>query len=168
MAKAKRTTKRETALKNDTLEGGRDRASLPRPTATAARRRRPTSKPTEAGKPAERRVTAREQRAGATPATGRGSKGGTAAKQRALREDKREAPSEVVTDAAPTNLNADRNDKKSKGKSTHSIEAHAPGTRPSRKSSRRGANHIKPDAQQRRQVTRAARSPERRHAERSG
>jgi len=62
------------------------------------------------------------------------------------------------------NHKADKNDKKSKGKSTHELEAHAPGTRPSRKSRRGGANHIKPDSQQRRQTMRSVRSPKSRHA----
>jgi len=74
---------------------------------------------------------------------------------------------EVDTDAVPKNAKADKNDKKSKGKSTHRLEAQAPGKRPSRKSTRRGANHIKPDAQQRRQTMRAVRSPKSRHAMRS-
>jgi transposase-like protein len=83
------------------------------------------------------------------------------------REDKRESPNDVVTDAAPKNLSADKDSKKNKGKFTHELEAQAPGARPSRKSSRGGANHIKPDSQQHRQRTRDVRSAKNRHAMRS-
>jgi hypothetical protein len=152
--KAMMKARTETARQKDTIEGGHDRMTLPRPTATAARRRRPTSKPAEVETPAERRRAA-------------GGRKRTLAKTTAPREDKRDSPSETVTDAVPKNLKADKNDKKSKGKSTHELEAQPPGTRPSRKSSRGGANHIKPDAQQRRQTMRAVRSPKNRHAMRS-
>src|SRR5437764_170929 len=125
----------ETAREKDTLEGGRDRATLPRPTATAARRRRPTSKAVVVETTEERRraAVARD----AKKKTGRGSKQKLLAKPH--REDRRDSPSEVDTDAAPKNRKADKNDKKNKGKSTHELEAQAPGTRPSRKSRRGGA-----------------------------
>ncbi len=146
---------RRTARQKETLDSGRDRATLPRPTATAERRRRPTSKRIEVETPAERRPS--------KGAIGRGSKRALAEKARTRPEDKRESYADVVTGAAPKNVKADKNDKRSKGKSTHELEAHAPGKRPSRKSTRRGANHIKPDAQQRRQRMRDVRSPENRH-----
>jgi len=161
MAKATKRTARE----KDTLDSGRDRATLPRATVTAQRRRRPTSKAIEVETPAEKRQAAASARRKA--ATGRGSKRALAAKARGRAEDKRESLADVVTDAVPKNAKADKNDKRSKGKSTHDLEARAPGKRPSRKSTRRGANHIKPDAQQRRQTMRAVRSPKSRHASRS-
>lgn len=160
-------TAKRTARAKDTVEGGHDRPTLPRPTATAARRRRPTSKATEVETPAERRRAAASSRAKSKSKTGRRSKRGLEAKRSARREDKRESPSEMVTDAEPKNLKADKNDKKSKGKSTHELEAQSPGKRPSRKSSRGGANHIKPDSQQRRQTMRAVRSAKNRHGMRS-
>lgn len=74
----------------------------------------------------------------------------------------------MVTDAKPRNLNAaDKDSKKNKGKATHALEATQPGKRPSRKSTRGGANHIKADSQQARAVTRAHRSPQARHASRA-
>jgi hypothetical protein len=73
------------------------------------------------------------------------------------------------TNGRPKNLKkADKDDKTNKGKSTRELEASNPEKRPSRKSTRGGANHIKPDSQQRRQTTRKVRSPENRHAMRSG
>jgi hypothetical protein len=104
----------------------------------------------------------------AKAATGRGSKRGLAAKPSLLKEDKREDPNEIETNARAKNVKADTNDKKSKGKSTHELEASNPSKRPSRKSRRGGANHIKPDSQQRRQTMRAVRSPKNRHAMRGG
>jgi hypothetical protein len=135
-------------------------------TATEARRHRPSSKQRPVETPSERQRRSEARRA--KTSTGRGSKKNVGAKPSTGREDKRESPEEVVTDAAPKNLKADKNDKKSKGKSTHELEASKPGKRPSRKSRRGGANHIKPDSQQRRQTTRAVRSPKNRHAMRSG
>jgi hypothetical protein len=135
---------------------------IPRPTATAARRRRPTSKETEVATPAERRRAATARRT--KTAIRNRSRHGVAAAQSVPHEDKRESPAELGSDVASNNSKVDRNDKKSKGKSTHDLEVQAPGTRPSRKSTRRGANHIKPEAQKHRQTTRAVRSPKRRHA----
>lgn len=77
------------------------------------------------------------------------------------REDKREAPIEMETNARPKNVHAD-------GTGTRGLEASNPDKRPSRKSTRGGANRVKPDTQQRRQATRATRSPEARHAARAG
>jgi hypothetical protein len=129
---------------------------LPRNTPTAARRRRPSSKP-----PAPSRA--------ATPAAGPGGgKTKFAQKPSTRREDKRASPDEVVTKARPKNLKADKNDAKTKGKATHELEAGNPAKRPSRKSRRGGANRVKPDSQQRQQTVRALRSPKHRHAMRSG
>jgi len=77
------------------------------------------------------------------------------------REDKREAPVEMETNARSMNVHAD-------GSGTHTLEASNPLKRPSRKSTRGGANRVKPDSQQQRQTTRALRSPESRHASRAG
>ena len=157
---------KRTAKETDTLDGGRDRATLPVATPTAARRRRPTTKA------AENEISSARTRAAASKhakaATGRASKRPLDAKTGARREDKRESPKEMVTDAKPKNLKADKNDKKSKGKSTYELESRPPGKRPSRKSTRGGANHAKPDSQLRRQTTRAVRSPKNRHAMRGG
>jgi hypothetical protein len=82
-------------------------------------------------------------------------------KPRMLREDKREAPQEMETNARAKNRHAD-------GTGTRGLEASNPSKRPSRKSTRGGANRVKPDSQQRRQQTRALRSPESRHSSRAG
>jgi hypothetical protein len=136
-------------------------------TATSARRHRPSTKAAEVETPSERRRRAASARRKATT-TGRGSKKALLEKSSAGHEDKRESPAEMTTDAKPRNVKADKNDKRSKGKSTHELESARPGKRPSRKSSRRGANHIKPDAQQHRQATREVRSAKNRHAMRGG
>lgn len=132
-------------------------------TPTAGRRHRPSTK-------GRNIVTASERRAQAllTRSNQRKAKLAIKAKMRVLSEDKREPPDEMVTTAKPKNLGAERDNKKRKGKSTHALETQAPGKRPSRKSTRRGANHVKPDSQQRRRATRAARSPQNRHATASG
>ncbi len=129
-------------------------------TPTEGRRRRPSSKKKPVLKP--------EERSEKSSVTGRGSKRGLKSKIAVRKEDKREDPNQMVTSASPHNLGAERDNKKRKGKATHALEASAPSKRPSRKSTRRGANHIKPDAQQRRQVTRAVRSPKSRHGMASG
>lgn len=137
----------------------------PPATATAARRRRPSSKDPFVETIPERR--AREARA-ARKESAQAAKRSLLAKTAARREDKRESPNDFDTNASPRNLKAEKNDKRSKGKATHQLESSNPGKRPSRKSSRGGANHIKPDSQQRRQVTRAVRSAKNRSAMRSG
>lgn len=114
-------------------------------TATEGRRRRPSThekKPIVAVKPAAAKLK-------------------TAAAPKLRREDKREAPKEMETNARAKNVHAD-------GSGTHSLEASNPSKRPSRKSTRGGANRVKPDSQQQRQTTRALRSPESRHASRAG
>lgn len=60
----------------------------------------------------------------------------------------------------------DSND--TKGKATHELEASNPAKRPSRKSTRGGANHAKPDSQLKRRQTRAVRSPQARSQSRAG
>jgi hypothetical protein len=130
-------------------------------TTTMGRRRRPSTKARAVESPSERRAKAARERSRAT--TGRGSKKERERRVGARTEDKREAPDEMVTTAEPMNYGAERDNKKRKGKATHALEARTPGKRPSRKSTRRAANHIKRDSQQRRQTTRAARSPKRRH-----
>jgi len=112
-------------------------------TATEGRRRRPSS---HEKKPA----VAAKAKAVLKPAA-----------PKLRREDKREAPVEMETNARPMNVHAD-------GSGTHSLEASNPLKRPSRKSTRGGANRVKPDSQQQRQTTRALRSPESRHASRAG
>lgn len=137
----------------------------PPATATAARRRRPSSKDPFVETLPEKR--AREARA-ARKASVQAAKRSLLGKTTARREDKRENPKDFDTNASPRNLKAEKSDKKSKGKATHQLEASNPGKRPSRKSSRGGANHIKPDSQQRRQVTRSVRSAKNRSSMRSG
>jgi hypothetical protein len=58
--------------------------------------------------------------------------------------------------------------KDQKGKATHELEASNPAKRPSRKSTRGGANHAKPDSQLKRRQTRAVRSPQARSQSRAG
>ena len=113
-------------------------------TATEGRRRRPS---THEKKPV---VAKAKTKAALKPAV-----------PKLRREDKREAPKEMETNARPMNVHAD-------GSGTHSLEASNPSKRPSRKSTRGGANRVKPDSQQQRQTTRALRSPESRHASRAG
>ncbi|MBX3230797.1 MAG: hypothetical protein KIT84_01160 [Labilithrix sp.] len=136
-------------------------------TATGARRHRPSSKADGESRDAQRKRAKLQRRV--TAATTRGAKGDVEANRRGpIAEDRREAPEEMVTKAKPKNLkSADKDDKKSKGKSTRALEATAPGTRPSRKSTRRAANHIKADSQQARATKRGVRSPKSRHAMRA-
>lgn len=112
-------------------------------TATEGRRHRPA---TRAKKPAPVKVVAKAVKA---------------APLKLRREDKREAPIEMETNARAKNVHAD-------GSGSRGLEASNPDKRPSRKSTRGGANRAKPDTQQRRQATRATRSPEARHAARAG
>lgn len=136
-------------------------------TTTGARRHRPSTKTNGESTTATRKRSKLEQRAMAS--TRRGAKGDVTAKRAGpTQEDRREAPQDMVTAAKPRNLNsADKDDKKSKGKATHALEATQPGKRPSRKSTRRGANHVKADSQQARAKTRSTRSPKSRHAARA-
>lgn len=112
-------------------------------TATEGRRHRPATRAKKAAAPAKVVKSVK------------------AAAPKLRREDKREAPVEMETNARAKNVHAD-------GTGTRGLEASNPEKRPSRKSTRGGANRVKPDAQQRRQATRATRSPEARHAARAG
>lgn len=136
-------------------------------TATGARRHRPSTRSSGESREAQRKRAKLERRA--AQATRRGAKGDVEASRGDLpNEDRREHPADMVTDARPRNLkSAERDDKKSKGKSTHALEATQPGKRPTRKSTRRGANHIKADSQQARATKRGVRSPKSRHAMRA-
>lgn len=122
-------------------------------TSTEARRHRPSTK--------KQTKASAAPKAAASPARKRRS---LRRKRRVAAEDKRESTAEVVTDARPRNLKADSNSRKDKGSATRALEATTPGDRPSRKSTRRGANGAKPDSQQRRQVMRKVRSPKSRHS----
>lgn len=136
-------------------------------TATSRRRHRPSTKEQEP------EVEAKTEKRGSRKVTAKTAKPATAkrtAKEKPTtrREDKREAPEEMETKARPKNLSGDTNDKKNKGQSTYRLESTEPGKRPSRKSTRGGANHAKPDSQQRRQTTRAVRSAKARKDMRGG
>jgi len=92
-----------------------------------------------------------------TPEASTAVRGGAKRKAGTVKEDKR----------TPTTNKADeKNIRKDHDKATHELEASE--GRPSRVSTRRGANRIKPDSQLRRRATRAARSPKNRHAMRGG
>lgn len=58
--------------------------------------------------------------------------------------------------------------KNKKGKATHELESSNPEKRPSRKSTRGGANHAKADSQLKNRQTRAVRSPKARSSSRAG
>lgn len=142
-------------------------------TATAGRRHRPSTKAVAPNDASDRqkkpgRATGRMKSRGTGGGPGRGSKRGLKSQVGVRVEDKREDPDEMSTDAAPKNLIAERDDKARKGKSTHALESTSKAARPSRKSTRRAANHMKRDSQQRRQQTREVRSPKARHASASG
>lgn len=49
-------------------------------------------------------------------------------------------------------------------KASYALETHVPGTRPTRKSTRKSANRSKPDSNLARRATRRSRSPDARHA----
>lgn len=74
--------------------------------------------------------------------------------------------------ARPRNAAKDRSrpgdTKDMKGKATYELESSNPAKRPSRKSSRGGANRAKPDSQLKRRQTRAVRSPSARSQSRAG
>lgn len=59
---------------------------------------------------------------------------------------------------------AQKNLRKDHDKATYELESTDAAARPSRKSTRRGANRVKPDSQLKRRHTRAIRSPQSRHA----
>ena len=121
-------------------------------TATEARRHRPSTKGTSMASKTSRSAKAARPVRKAAP------------KRVVLAEDKRESTDEVETDARPKNLTKDGDGRKAKGRAVHALEARSPDQRPSRKSTRRGANGIKPDTQMRRETTRRTRSAKARHA----
>lgn len=162
MASKKTTAKRRTKQPDSVAD---TEGTLPA-TSTAGRRHRPSTKARPVETPTERR-TRMGSRASRVK-TGRGSKQALKKVASARREDKREDPKEMVSDAGPKNLKADKKGVKSKGKSTHELESQSGSAKPSRKSRRGGANRIKPDSQLRRRATRAVRSPESRHEMRGG
>jgi hypothetical protein len=128
------------------------RETNPPRTATEARRHRPSTKTASTAKKNSRTAKA------ARPARK------VAPKQVVLAEDKRESTDEVVTDARPKNLTKGGAGRKAKGRAVHALEARSPEKRPSRKSTRRGANGAKPDVGKRREALRRVRSPKARHA----
>lgn len=79
---------------------------------------------------------------------------------------------EATMDSAPNGEAAERatakNLKIDHGHATHAVEGSAEGTRPSRKSTRRGANRVKPDAAQHQKAVENTRSPSHRHGMRGG
>lgn len=80
---------------------------------------------------------------------------------------KRVQPKAQPRNAKKDNVGAGQS-KDTKGKATHELEASNPSKRPSRKSTRGGANHAKPDSQLKRRQTRAIRSPQARSQSRAG
>ena len=122
--------------------------SEPRNATEARRHRASTKKKTTAANVSARPVTAKRK----------------ATTRRVRAEDKRESTSEVDTDAVARNLDRDTGSRKLKGHATHALESTAPGKRPTRKSTRKGANGIKPDSQQHNRAVRKTRSAKSRHA----
>jgi hypothetical protein len=86
------------------------------------------------------------------------TRGGPKRKAGTMKEDKRMSRKD---EASEKNLRKDHD------KASYELEATGTG-RPTRKSTRRGANRVKPDSQLRRRQTRKVRSPESRHAMRGG
>jgi hypothetical protein len=128
-----------------------DETNPPR-TATEGRRHRPSTKS------ASRTNKARSN------AKAKGPARKAARKRVVVAEDKRESTEQLLTDARPKNLSNDKGARKAKGRAVHALEARSPNQRPSRKSTRRAANGLKRDGQQRREATRRARSAKARHA----
>jgi hypothetical protein len=86
------------------------------------------------------------------------TRGGAKSKAGTMKEDKRMSRAD---EADEKNLRKDHD------KATVELEASRT-DRPSRKSTRRGANRMKPDSQLKRRQTRKVRSPQSRHAMRGG
>lgn len=97
----------------------------------------------------------RERRRSSEGATA--TRGGPKGKAGTVKEDKRMSNAD---EAEQKNLRKDHD------KASYELEASR--GRPSRKSTRRGANRVKPDSQLRRRQTRAVRSPKARQAMRGG
>ena len=85
-------------------------------------------------------------------------RGGAKGKAGTMKEDKRMSS---AYEAEQKNLRRDHD------KATYELESTST-ARPTRKSTRRGANRMKPDSQLKRRQTRALRSPQSRHAMRGG
>lgn len=85
------------------------------------------------------------------------TRGGPKGKAGTVKEDKRMSNAD---EAGEKNLRKDHD--------RASYELEASSGRPSRKSTRRGANRVKPDSQLKRRQTREVRSPKARHAMRGG
>jgi hypothetical protein len=92
-----------------------------------------------------------------TPEASTAVRGGTKRKAGTMKEDKRMSNAD---EADQKNLRKDHD------KATYELEASR--GRPSRKSTRRGANRVKPDSQLKRRQTRKVRSPQSRQAMRGG
>ena len=98
----------------------------------------------------------RERRRSAEGSTA--TRGGPKGKAGTMKEDKRMSNKD---EAEAKNLRRDHD------KASYELEASST-SRPSRKSTRRGANRQKPDSQLKRRQTRKVRSPQSRHAMRGG
>jgi hypothetical protein len=98
----------------------------------------------------------RERRRASTGSTA--TRGGAKSKAGTMKEDKRMSNAD---EAEQKNLRKDHD------KATYELESSSK-DRPSRKSTRRGANRMKPDSQLKRRQTRKLRSPQSRHAMRGG
>jgi hypothetical protein len=92
-----------------------------------------------------------------TPEASTATRGGAKRKAGTMKEDKRMSR---VDEAEQKNIRKDHD------KATYELEASR--GRPSRTSTRRGANRMTPDSQLKRRQTRKNRSPESRHAMRGG
>lgn len=92
-----------------------------------------------------------------TPEASTAVRGGAKRKAGTVKEDKR---------TPNANDGDEKNRRKDHDKASYELEASK--GRPSRKSTRRGANRVKPDSQLKRRQTRAVRSPAARHASRAG
>jgi hypothetical protein len=92
-----------------------------------------------------------------TPEASTAVRGGAKRKAGTMKEDKRMSRADEVEQ---------KNLRKDHDKATYELEASR--GRPSRKSTRRGANGVKPDSQLKRRQTRKVRSPQNRHAMRGG
>jgi hypothetical protein len=93
-----------------------------------------------------------------TPEASTAVRGGAKSKAGTMKEDKRMSRAD---EAEQKNLRKDHD------KATYELEATRT-ARPTRKSTRRGANRVKPDSQLKRRQTRKVRSPQARQASRAG
>ena len=93
-----------------------------------------------------------------TPEASTAVRGGAKRKAGTMKEDKRMSRADEADE---------KNIRKDHDKATYELESTRT-SRPTRKSTRRGANRMKPDSQLKRRQTRKVRSPESRHAMRGG